>query len=289
MVIPLFVGREKSIHALDLAMQGNKRIVLVAQKSAEMDDPQADEIYAIGTLSNVLQLLRLPDGTVKVLVEGSQRVGIHHFTETQACFIAEVSLLESVLDESESQEVQALMRSLLSTFDQYVKLNKKIPGEVLTSVSGIEDPSRLADTIAAHMTLKLDEKQKILEIQNLRERLEHLLGLVEGEIDILQVEKRIPWPGQAADGEKPARVLSERADEGDSEGTRRSGRRAQRNRGFSPTDRKGRDAEGRPRPRPGGIEQAENDVADVGRSHGGAQLCRLAGQRALEKTHQDSS
>ncbi len=191
MVIPLFVGREKSIHALDLAMQGNKRIVLVAQKSAEMDDPQADDIYTIGTLSNVLQLLRLPDGTVKVLVEGSQRVGIHRFTETQACFIAEVSLLESVLDESESQEIQALVRSLLSTFDQYVKLNKKIPGEVLTSVSGIDDPSRLADTIAAHMALKLDEKQKVLEIQNLRERLEHLLGLVEGEIDILQVEKRI--------------------------------------------------------------------------------------------------
>lgn len=191
MVIPLFVGREKSIHALDLAMQGNKRIVLVAQKSAEMDDPQTDDVYAIGTLSNVLQLLRLPDGTVKVLVEGSQRVGIHRFTETQACFIAEVSLLESVLDESESQEIQALVRSLLSTFEQYVKLNKKIPGEVLTSVSGIDDPSRLADTIAAHMALKLDEKQKVLEIQNLRERLEHLLGLVEGEIDILQVEKRI--------------------------------------------------------------------------------------------------
>ena len=191
MVIPLFVGREKSIHALDLAMQGNKRIVLVAQKSAEVDDPQTGDIYAIGTLSNVLQLLRLPDGTVKVLVEGSQRVGIHRFTETQACFIAEVSLLESVLDERESQEIQALVRSLLSTFDQYVKLNKKIPGEVLTSVSGIDDPSRLADTIAAHMVLKLDEKQKVLEIQSLHERLEHLLGLVEGEIDILQVEKRI--------------------------------------------------------------------------------------------------
>ncbi|MDG4555670.1 MAG: endopeptidase La [Candidatus Competibacter sp.] len=191
MVIPLFVGREKSIHALDLAMQGNKRIVLVAQKNAEVDDPQTDDIYAIGTLSNVLQLLRLPDGTVKVLVEGSQRVDIHGFTETHACFIAEVSPLESVLDKSESQEIQALVRSLLSTFDQYVKLNKKIPGEVLTSVSGIDDPSRLADTIAAHMALKLDEKQKVLEIQNLRERLEHLLGLVEGEIDILQVEKRI--------------------------------------------------------------------------------------------------
>jgi ATP-dependent Lon protease len=191
MVIPLFVGREKSIHALDLAMQSNKRIVLIAQRSAEVDDPRSGDIYAIGTLSNVLQLLRLPDGTVKVLVEGSQRVRIRHFTETQSCFIAEVSLLEPLLDEKASQEVQALMRSLLHTFDQYVKLNKKIPGEVLTSVSSIDDPSRLADTIAAHMTLKLDEKQKILEIQNLRERLEHLLTLVEGEIDILQVEKRI--------------------------------------------------------------------------------------------------
>ncbi len=191
MVIPLFVGREKSIHALDLAMQSNKRIVLIAQRSAEVDDPKTSDIHAIGTLSNVLQLLRLPDGTVKVLVEGSQRVRLHRFTETQSCFIAEVSLLEPVLDERASQEVQALMRSLLNTFDQYVKLNKKIPGEVLTSVSGIDDPGRLADTIAAHMTLKLDEKQKILEIQNLRERLEHLLTLVEGEIDILQVEKRI--------------------------------------------------------------------------------------------------
>jgi ATP-dependent Lon protease len=191
MVIPLFVGREKSIHALDLAMQNNKRIVLVAQRSAEADDPGIDDIYAIGTLSNVLQLLRLPDGTVKVLVEGSQRVCIHNFTETQACFIAEVSPLALQPDEDDDQEVQALMRSVLSTFDQYVKLNKKIPGEVLTSVSGIEDPGRLADTIAAHMVLKLDEKQKILEIENLRDRLEHLLGLVEGEIDILQVEKRI--------------------------------------------------------------------------------------------------
>ena len=191
MVIPLFVGREKSIRALDLAMQGNKRIVLIAQKSAEVDDPDTGDLYAVGTLSNVLQLLRLPDGTVKVLVEGSQRVAVHRFSETRSCFIAEVSLLESSLDEDASQEMQALMRSLLGTFDQYVKLNKKIPGEVLTSVAGIEEPGRLADTVAAHMTLKLDEKQKILEIENLRKRLEHLLALVDGEIDILQVEKRI--------------------------------------------------------------------------------------------------
>ncbi len=191
MVIPLFVGREKSIHALDLAMQQHKRIVLVAQRGAEVDDPRTSDLYAVGTLSNVLQLLRLPDGTVKVLVEGCQRVYIHRFTETRSCFIAEVSALETPPDERASQEVQGLMRSLLNTFDQYVKLNKKIPGEVLSSVAGIDDPNRLADTISAHMTLKLDEKQKILEIQDLPERLEHLLALVEGEIDILQVEKRI--------------------------------------------------------------------------------------------------
>jgi len=191
MVIPLFVGREKSIHALDLAMQSHKRIVLIAQRSAEVDDPEAGDLYDIGTLSNVLQLLRLPDGTVKVLVEGSQRVRIHYFTETQTCFTASVSLLDADPAENESPDVHALMRSLLGAFDQYVKLNKKIPGEVLSSISGIEDPVRLADTIAAHMTLKLDDKQKVLEIQDLQERLEHLLGLVEGEIDILQVEKRI--------------------------------------------------------------------------------------------------
>jgi len=191
MVIPLFVGREKSIHALNLAMQGNKKIVLVAQQSADVDDPGVDDLYPIGALSNILQLLRLPDGTVKVLVEGSQRVAIHYFTETEVCFIAAVSVLEPVAEEAEMPEVQALVRSLLDTFEQYVKLNKKIPGEVLTSVAGIEDPVRLADTIAAHMTLKLDEKQKILEISELHERLEQLLALVEGEIDILQVEKRI--------------------------------------------------------------------------------------------------
>ncbi len=191
MVIPLFVGREKSIHALDLAMQQHKRIVLAAQRGAEVDDPRTSDLYAVGTLSNILQLLRLPDGTVKVLVEGSQRVRIHRFTETRSCFIAEVSVLETLPEEGVAQEVQGLMRSLLNTFDQYVKLNKKIPGEVLSSVTSIEDPDRLADTIAAHMTLKLDEKQKILEVQPVSERLEHLLALVEGEIDILQVEKRI--------------------------------------------------------------------------------------------------
>lgn len=190
MVIPLFVGREKSIRALDIAMQSDKRILLVAQKSAEVDDPGVGDIYSMGTLSNVLQLLKLPDGTVKVLVEGSQRASIEHFTETEDCFLANITLLTATASNI-GRETEVLMRSLLNIFDQYVKLNKKIPSEVLTSLAGIDEPGRLADTIAAHMALKLEEKQKILEIQPPQERLEGLLRLVEGENDILQVEKRI--------------------------------------------------------------------------------------------------
>jgi ATP-dependent Lon protease len=190
MVIPLFVGREKSIRALDIAMQGDKRILLVAQRSAEIDDPRETDIYTLGTLSNVLQLLKLPDGTVKVLVEGSQRAGIARFTETKACFLAETALLPTPVIDMD-RELEVLMRTVLNIFDQYIKLNKKIPAEVLTSLAGIDEPGRLADTIAAHMALKLEEKQKILEILDPRPRLEQVLRLVEGENDILQVEKRI--------------------------------------------------------------------------------------------------
>ncbi len=190
MVIPLFVGREKSIQALDSAMADDKKILLVAQKSAEVDDPQVDDIHQIGTLSSILQLLKLPDGTVKVLVEGAERARITGFETTDEFFSAHIETLEAPQDPDE-REVDVLMRSLLALFDQYVKLNKKIPPEILTSLSGIDEPGRLADTIAAHMSLKLDEKQRILEIDSVRERLEHLMGMIEGEIDVLQIEKRI--------------------------------------------------------------------------------------------------
>ncbi len=190
MVIPLFVGRDKSIKALESAMAGDKQVLLVAQKSAEVDDPQADDIHRVGTLSTILQLLKLPDGTVKVLVEGASRARVVHYLTKDDFFSAQVSPLEPP-EGADEREVEVLMRSLLAQFDQYVKLNKKVPPEILTSLSGIDDPGRLADTIAAHMSLKLDEKQKILEMEDVRVRLEHLLGLVEGEIDILQVEKRI--------------------------------------------------------------------------------------------------
>ena len=190
MVIPLFVGREKSISALDAAMATNKRIMLVAQQSAEFDDPATDEIYSIGTLSTILQLLKLPDGTIKVLVEGSERARIVNFVEKEQYFSAKVLVLPSTGDEN-NQELDILVRSVVNQFDQYVKLNKKVPPEILTSLASIDEPARLADTIAAHMSLKLDEKQKILEIGNVRERLEHLMNLVEGELDVLNIEKRI--------------------------------------------------------------------------------------------------
>jgi len=190
MVIPLFVGREKSIRALEAAMDDDKRILLVAQKSAEVDDPQVEDIHEIGTLSTILQLLKLPDGTVKVLVEGAERASVVKFETTDEFFSAQIDP-KGAGEQSGEREVEVLMRSLLTLFDQYVKLNRKVPPEILTSLSGIDEPGRLADTIAAHMALKLDEKQRILEIEDVRERLEHLMGIIEGEIDVLQIEKRI--------------------------------------------------------------------------------------------------
>ncbi len=190
MVIPLFVGRDKSIQALDAAMASNKQILLAAQKSADVDDPGIDDMYGIGTLANILQLLKLPDGTVKVLVEGGERAGIIRFVDTEAYFTAELETLGDAL-ELDARETEVLMRSATGLFDQYVKLNKKVPPEVLTSLTSIDDPSRLADTIAAHMSLKLEEKQQVLEMADVRVRLEHLMGLMEGENDILQMEKRI--------------------------------------------------------------------------------------------------
>ena len=189
MVIPLFVGRDKSIKALDHGMQAGKQILLVAQKSPEVDDPAEKDLNRVGTLSTILQLLKLPDGTVKVLVEGGDRAHIQQITDGPY-FTAVVTVARSQ-SQYDEREVDVLMRSALSLFDQYVKLNKKIPPEILTSLAGIDSPGRLADTVAAHMQLKLEEKQKILEIEDVRERLEHVMALIEGEIDVLQIEKRI--------------------------------------------------------------------------------------------------
>ena len=190
MVIPLFVGREKSIKALDTAMQEDKQILLLAQKTADVDDPAIEDLYQIGTLANILQLLKLPDGTIKVLVEGAERAEVAKLAPTEGYYAAEIRTIDDELELNE-REMEVLMRSAMSLFDQYVKLNKKVPPEVLTSLSSIDDPSRLADTMAAHMALKLEEKQHVLEMPNIRERVEHLMALMEGENDILQMEKRI--------------------------------------------------------------------------------------------------
>jgi len=189
MVIPLFVGRDKSIVALNKAMDVGKRILLVAQKKADLDDPQPADLYEVGTLATILQLLKLPDGTVKVLVEGGERALVDRINIGDY-FAADITLLIED-DRHDEREIDVLVRSIITQFEQYVKLNKKVPPEVLTSLSGIDEPGRLADTVAAHMALKLSEKQRVLEIQDIKSRLEQVLGIIEGEIDVLQIEKRI--------------------------------------------------------------------------------------------------
>ena len=190
MVIPLFVGRDKSIRALDIAMEGDKRILLVAQKSAETDDPGAGDLHPIGTLAQVLQLLKLPDGTIKVLVEGLVRARVDSVSEEDGALSGNAEPIDSA-ETREPREVEAIARSLMSMFEQYIKTNRKLPPELLQTLSGIDDPSRLADTIAAHLGVRLGDKQKLLETLDTAERLEMLVGLVDGEIDVQQMEKRI--------------------------------------------------------------------------------------------------
>jgi ATP-dependent Lon protease len=189
MVIPLFVGREKSIEALEAAMAGDKQILLLAQRNPADDDPGEDALYRMGTVATVLQLLKLPDGTVKVLVEGEQRGAVEKFIEVDGHFRAEVQLIDE--SEAADRESEVFTRSLLGQFEQYVQLGKKVPAEVLSSLNSIDEPARLVDTMAAHMVLKIEQKQEILEITSLAERVEHVLALLDAEIDLLQVEKRI--------------------------------------------------------------------------------------------------
>jgi ATP-dependent Lon protease len=189
MVLPLFVGRERSIEALEHAMANDKQVLLVAQRNAADDDPRADDIYQVGTVSNILQLLKLPDGTIKVLVEGGFRAAVDFVNDDGDFTVAGVREIED--DEPDEDETEGLLRTTTSNFEKYVTLSKKVPAEVLTSLTGIDEPGRLADTIAAHMGVELDQKQKILEIFSVKGRLEYLMGLMEAEIDVFQVEKRI--------------------------------------------------------------------------------------------------
>jgi ATP-dependent Lon protease len=189
MVIPLFVGRDKSIKALEVATDENKQVLLLAQKDSTEDAPEPDGLYETGTLANILQLLKLPDGTVKVLVEGTRRAKVAFFNKNSEYLEAEVvGFIDEVADDRESD---VLMRTLMGQFEQYVKLNKKIPPEVIASLSSIDEVSRMADTVAAHMTLKLEDKQMLLEMNDVKARVERLMAFLEGEIDIQQIEKRI--------------------------------------------------------------------------------------------------
>src|SRR4029079_9460634 len=189
MIVPLFVGREKSINALEEVMRADKQIMLATQKDAGDDDPSPQAIYEVGTLATVLQLLKLPDGTVKVLVEGRDRAQILRYTDRQNYFEAEARILPETV--GEQVEVEALARSVVSEFENYVKLNKKVSPEVLSAVSNIEDYSKLADTVASHFAVRIPEKQEILALTSVAERLEKVLGMMESEISVLQVEKRI--------------------------------------------------------------------------------------------------
>ncbi|MCB1381274.1 MAG: LON peptidase substrate-binding domain-containing protein, partial [Alphaproteobacteria bacterium] len=189
MIVPLFVGREKSIKALEEVMREDKRILLVAQKNPADDDPALDAIYEVGTLAQVLQLLKLPDGTVKVLVEGVERARVLGFTSRTEFFEGEVELMPNSI--GPAAEVEALARTAMSQFDSYVKLNKKVPSEVLSTLGQITDYAKLADTIAAHLAIKIPEKQELLEMTSVEQRLEKVYALMEGEISVLQVEKRI--------------------------------------------------------------------------------------------------
>ncbi|MDO5623362.1 MAG: endopeptidase La, partial [Pseudomonadota bacterium] len=193
MVIPLFVGRPKSIKALETAMAADRRIMLVAQKAAAKDEPSVNDMFEVGCVSTILQMLKLPDGTVKVLVEGQQRATVTHIEDggDESHFVATVTPLEAGSTDKDNAEVEALRRAVMQQFDQYVKLNKKIPPEILTSIASIDEPGRLADTIAAHLPLKLESKQTVLDLADVKERLENLFEQIEREVDILNVDKKI--------------------------------------------------------------------------------------------------
>jgi len=216
MISQLFVGRERSIAALEEAMAGSKEILLAAQRNAKTNDPVAEDIHSVGTIGDVRQLIRLPDGTVKVLVEGKRRAALGEFVQASPCFLVETRPLSEVVATGVTAE--ALMRSVQSTFDTYVKLNKKVAPEVLTTAQAIDDPSRLADTILAHLpTVKLSDRQSMLEELDPSVRLERLMELMQAEVEILQVEKKIRTR-EAPDGADPERVLLERANAGHPEG-----------------------------------------------------------------------
>jgi len=274
MIVPLFVGREKSVRALEDVMKDDKQILLVAQKNAAQDDPTSEDIYQVGTVSTVLQLLKLPDGTVKVLVEGGQRARITNFTGNEDFFQCYADLVPENL--GDQQELEALSRSVVAQFEQYIKLNKKIPPEVLVSVNQIEDAAKLADTVASHLQLKISEKQELLEIETVSERLERVYSYMEAEIGVLQVEKKIRNRVKRQ-MEKTQReyYLNEQL------------KAIQKELGETEDGRdESAEIEGSPRKGHGRAEEAAFHEPDVGRGHRGAQLSRLDSVDPVEEAQQ---
>jgi len=289
MVIPLFVGRPKSIKALETAMASDRRIMLVAQKTAAKDEPEASDMFEVGCVSTILQMLKLPDGTVKVLVEGQQRATVQTIVDGEVHFTATVMPMEVAVEPAaQSSEIEALRRAVMQQFDQYVKLNKKIPPEILTSISSIDEPGRLADTIAAHLPLKLENKQLVLDLSSIRDRLENLFAQLEREVDILNVDKKIRGrvKRQMEKNQRDfylneqvkaiQKELGEGEDGADIEEIEKKIKAAK-----MPVD-----ARKKSRRR---VEKTQIDVAHVSRSQRGAQLPGCVDQLALEQTHENQT
>ena len=288
MVIPLFVGRPKSIKALEAAMEAERRIMLVAQKAAAKDEPSVSDMFEVGCVSTILQMLKLPDGTVKVLVEGQQRARVNRIEDGEQHFTANVTPVDSAEKDPKSSEIEALRRAVMQQFDQYVKLNKKIPPEILTSISSIDDPGppgrhhRRAPAAQARQQADRARPGRRQAAPGEPVRADRARGRHP------ERRQEDPRPRQAPDGKEPARLLPERAGQGDPEGTGRR-RRGRRHRGDREEDQARQDAQGRQEEGRRRAEEAQADVADVGRSHGGAQLHRGAHRPAVEQEDQDQA
>ena len=283
MIVPLFVGREKSVRALEDVMKDDKQILLVSQKNATQDEPSPADIYSVGTVGTVLQLLKLPDGTVKVLVEGGQRAKIVKYAENPSFFQAYAEVQED--SAGDTRELDALGRTVITQFEQYIKLNKKIPPEVLVSINQIDDPSKLADTVASHLSLKIPEKQELLECETVEGRLEKVYAFMEAEIGVLQVEKRIRNRVKRQ-MEKTQReyYLNEQLKAIQKElGEGEDGRDELSE--LEENDQQDKIDQGGPRQGHGRAQEAPLHEPDVGRGHGGAQLPRLDALDPLEEAH----
>ena len=283
-VHPLFVGTDSSIRALDAAMSANKHILLVAKRDAELERVGADDLFSVGTRATILQLLKLPDGTVKVLIEGERRARIARLDCTGTYIVADIE----AIPESESPEQPSVVRqsvqAAMSRFEEYARISKKVPQEVLATISGIDEPARLIDAIASHMAFSIQDKQAVLEAFELRERLDLVLSLMESQFGRAVAGEEYSRACQEADGEEPAGVLPERTDQGDSEGTWRHPGGFQRDRPTGGQDRPNPHDQGRQRQGARGVEQAETDGADVGGSDRSARLPGLDAEPTLEKT-----